>query len=372
MKRTKKFAATIAGLVLLGSLGLAACGDNNSGGESTGGSTEATSGFAADAVIGVALPQKTSENWVRAENMFNEGLSAAGFQQLVQFADNGVNEQQNQISNMVQQGAEVIVIGAIDGSQLGTQLEEAHAAGAYVIAYDRLLTNTPDVDLYVAYDPYRVGQLQGQALIEGLTAKGCNPCNIELIAGSADDANAQPFFYGAMEYLQPKIDSGEYVVVSGQTEFTQVSTDGWLAQNVQTRFDTLLAANYSDKTLDGVLSPNDTLARAALTSVESLGMPAIIITGQDSEVESIRLILDGVQYSTINKDTGVLVNKVIEIIVGLQQGIQPTPNGDPLDNGVIQVPVVYLDPIIVTRDNVCTAYEGDTVVQAVLDESGKC
>jgi putative multiple sugar transport system substrate-binding protein len=386
MKSTKKLVAMIAGLTLLGSLGLTACSGDSKDTATSEPPAAATSeapaaeptaeepaaGFAADAVIGVALPQKTSENWVRAENMFNEGLSAAGFSQLVQFADNGVNEQQNQIANMVQQDAKVIVIGAIDGSQLGTQLEEAEASGAYVIAYDRLLTNTPDVDLYVAYDPYRVGQLQGQALIEGLTAKGCSPCNIELIAGSADDANSQPFFNGAMEFLQPKIDAGDYVVVSGQTDFTQVATDGWLAQNAQTRFDTLLSANYASATLDGVLSPNDTLARAALTAVESAGKPAIIITGQDSEVESIKLILDGVQYSTINKDTGVLVNKVIDIIKDLQKGVAPTPNGDPLNNGTIDVPVVYLDPVIVTQANVCTAYEGDTVVQAVLDESGKC
>ncbi|MDR1711303.1 MAG: sugar-binding protein [Propionibacteriaceae bacterium] len=366
--------ATAAGLAIAASLLLSACqpAATTAPPASDGGSAAPEVGFAADATIGVALPQKTSENWVRAEDMFNEGLSAAGFNKIVQFADNGVSEQQSQISAMVESDAKVIVVGAIDGSQLGDPLAAAKAKGAYIIAYDRLLKNTDAVDLYVAYDPYRVGELQGEALIEGLTAKGCNPCNIELIAGSADDANSTPFFEGGMSKLQPKIDSGEYVVVSGQTSFTQVATEGWLAENAQKRFDTLLAANYASATLDGVLSPNDTLARAALTAVETAGKPAIVITGQDSEVESVKLILEGKQYSTINKDTGVLVNKVIEIIKGLQAGTQPTPNGDPLDNGVIQVPVVYLDPVIVTQANVCTAYEGDTVVQKVLDESGKC
>ncbi|MDR1767154.1 MAG: sugar-binding protein [Propionibacteriaceae bacterium] len=373
----KRNAILGAALALTAGLLFSSCGTTESGGGGTTTPAESESasqaaGFAADATIGVALPQKTSENWVRAEDMFNEGLAAAGFNKIVQFADNGVTEQQSQISAMVEQDAKVIVVGAIDGSQLGDQLASAKAKGAYIIAYDRLLKNTDAVDLYVAYDPYRVGELQGQALIDGLTAKGCKPCNIELIAGSADDANSTPFFEGAMSKLQPKIDAGDYVVRSGQTSFTQVATEGWLAQNAQTRFDNLLAANYADATLDGVLSPNDTLARAALTAVDSAGKPGIIITGQDSEVESIKLILDGKQYSTINKDTGVLVNKVIEIIKGLQAGTQPTTNGDPLDNGVIKVPVVYLDPVIVTKDNICTAYTGDTVVQKVLDESGKC
>jgi putative multiple sugar transport system substrate-binding protein len=369
---TKKFAAAAIACMVFGSLALSACSDDTAT-PAPSTTAAAPAGFAADATIGVALPQKTSENWVRAENMFNEGLAAAGFKQIVQFGDNGVSEQQAQIAAMVNSDAKVIVIGAIDGSALGDQLEQAKANGAYIIAYDRLLKNSPDVDLYVAYDPFRVGELQGQALVEGLTAKGCNPCNIELIAGSADDANAIPFFKGGMSKIQSKIDSGEYIIVSGQTEFTQVATDGWLAQNVQNRFDTLLAANYSgSKVLDGVLSPNDTLARAALTSIESAGMPGIIITGQDSEVESIKLILSGEQYSTINKDTGVLVNKVISIIKDLQLGKEPVTNGEPLDNGTIKVPVVYLDPIIVTAANICTAYEGDTVVQAVLDASGKC
>ena len=96
-------------------------------------------GFPANAVIGVALPQKTSENWVLAEQLFNDGLSAAGFQGDVQFANGGVSEQQNQISAMVTKGAKVIVVGAIDGSQLGTQLKAAKDAGATVIAYDRLV-----------------------------------------------------------------------------------------------------------------------------------------------------------------------------------------------------------------------------------------
>ncbi|MDR1833266.1 MAG: substrate-binding domain-containing protein, partial [Propionibacteriaceae bacterium] len=164
----KRIATAVAGLALFGSLFLTACTQTPEATESAAEEPAATqaaeepaaeeaAGFAEDATIGVALPQKTSENWVRAENMFNEGLSAAGFNQIVQFADNGVSEQQSQIAAMVEQDAKVIVVGAIDGSQLGEQLSAAHAKGAYVIAYDRLLKNTDAVDLYVAYDPYRVG-----------------------------------------------------------------------------------------------------------------------------------------------------------------------------------------------------------------------
>ena len=212
--------AKVVGVTAVAALALTGCGraaDSGSGGGSgsTGGSS---AGFPANATIGVALPQKTSENWVLAEGLFNDGLKQAGFTPDVQFANGGVSEQQNQIQAMITKQAKVIVIGAIDGAQLGTQVKAAKDSGAIVIAYDRLLKNTPDVDYYIAYDNCKVGQLQGQALLDGMKAKKPNgPYNIELFAGSPDDANAQVFFDGAMDVLKPKIDDGTLKVPSGQT-----------------------------------------------------------------------------------------------------------------------------------------------------------
>ena len=206
--------------------------------------------FPADSIIGVSLPQKTSENWVLAENLFNDGLAEAGFEADVQFANGGVSEQQNQIQSMVTKGAKVIVVGAIDGSQLGSQLEAAKDSGAVVLAYDRLVKETEAVDYYVAYDNFEVGVLQGNALLEGMAAKKPEgPYNIELFAGSPDDANAQVFFDGAMSVLQPKIDDGTLVVTSGQTDFNQVVTQGWKAENAQKRMDTLMTGSYTSAEL---------------------------------------------------------------------------------------------------------------------------
>ena len=249
----------VLGVTAVAALVLTGCGRNSDTGTTPGASNggAAAAGFPANAVIGVALPQKTSENWVLAEQLFKDGLSAAGFQGDVQFANGGVSEQQNQISAMVTKGAKVIVVGAIDGSQLGTQLKAAKDAGAMVIAYDRLVKNTPAVDYYVAYDNFKVGELQGQALLDGMAKKKPNgPYNIELFAGSPDDANAQVFFDGAMKVLKPKIDDGTLKVVSGQKDFNQVVTQAWKQENAQKRMDTLLSAHYQSAALDGVLSPD--------------------------------------------------------------------------------------------------------------------
>jgi putative multiple sugar transport system substrate-binding protein len=359
----KKLTAALVAAGAAGALLLTGCSSERGGSteETAGGTTEETSGFAADATIGVALPQKTSENWVLAEELFNDGLEEAGFEPIVQFANSGVTEQQNQIQAMVEQGASVIVVGAIDGSQLGTQLESAADSGAKVIAYDRLVKNTEAVDMYVAFDNFQVGVLQGEALLQGLAErKGAGPYNIELIAGSPDDANATPFFEGAMSVLQPKIDDGTLVVVSGQTSFEQIATQGWKAENAQKRMDTILSGSYTDTELHGVLSPNDTLGRAALTSVAQAGKETPVVTGQDSEVESVKSIVAGEQYSTIYKDTRELVAQTIKEIQMLQKGEDPEINDtESYDNGVKVVPSFLLTPLIVTQENAADVYAND-------------
>ncbi|WBM81255.1 sugar-binding protein [Cryobacterium breve] len=330
--------------------------------DTTGGST-AAAGFPADSVIGVALPSKTSENWVLAGGLFEDGLKTAGFKGDVQYAgaSTTVKDQQDQISAMVTNGAKVIIIGAADGGQLGTQVKAAKDAGATVIAYDRLILNTPDVDYYVAYDNFKVGELQGQALLDGLKSrKAAGPYNIELFSGSSDDANSAVFFNGAMSILQPKIDDGTLVVASGQTDIKQTATAGWKAENAQSRMDSLLTSTYGDKALDGVLSPNDTLARAIITSVKAAGKPIPVVTGQDSEVESVKSIMAGEQYSTINKDTRVLVAQAIKMAQALQKGEAVDVNDTKsYDNGVKIVPAYLLPPVIVTKANAAEAYAND-------------
>jgi putative multiple sugar transport system substrate-binding protein len=360
LTKTMALAAVVA-------LALAGCGREDDSGDNAGGGGGEK--FPADSLIGVSLPQKTSENWVLAENLFKDDLAAAGFKADVQFANGGVSEQQNQIQSMVTKGAKVIVVGAIDGSQLGTQVKAAKDAGATVIAYDRLLKNTDAVDYYVAYDNFKVGVLQGNALLEGMAKKKPNgPYNIELFAGSPDDANAQVFFDGAMSVLTPKINDGTLKVVSGQKTFNQVVTQGWKAENAQKRMDTLISGSYSSAALDGVLSPNDTLARAIMTSTKAAGKPLPIVTGQDSEVESVKSIMAGQQYSTINKDTRNLVKATITMVQAVQKGQEPEINDTKsYNNGVKVVPAQLLPPLIVTKENAKEAYANDPTLSKLTN-----
>lgn len=327
-----------------------------------GNASGASEGFGEGTTIGVALPAKTSENWVIAGKLFEDGLAEAGYKGDVQYAgaSSPVQDQQSQITSMITNGAKVIVIGATDGGQLGPQIQQAKEAGVTTIAYDRLILNTADLDYYIGFDATKVGELQGQALLDGLAAKfpGKTSYNIELFSGSPDDANSAVFFDGAMSVLQPKIDDGTLKVVSGQTQIQQTATQGWLAQNAQTRMDTLLQGNYTSTELDGVLSPNDTLARAILTSVAAAGKPLPVVTGQDSEAESVKLIVSGEQYSTIYKDTRKLVAQVIDAVKQLGTGEAAETNFQ-FDNGAEDVPSYLLDPVIVTQANAAEVYADD-------------
>ena len=369
MRRTFMTATAVAAAAMLT---LTACGSGRDAEDSDAGGS-AAEGFEAGDLIGVALPAKTSENWVLAGDLFTQGIEDAGFEADVQYAaaSGSVADQQGQIQSMVTKGAKVIIIGAADGGQLSTQVEAARDAGAVVIAYDRLILNTDALDYYVAYDNFKVGQLQGQALIDGMMArKPEGPYTIELFSGSSDDANSAVFFDGAMDVLQPMIDSGEIVVGSGQTEISQTATDGWLAENAQSRMDSLLTSTYGgDTALDGVLSPNDTLARAIITSIKGAGKEIPVVTGQDSEVESVKSIMADEQYMTINKDTRNLVAQAVQMVTDLSEGGTPETNDDEsYDNGVKVVPAYLLDPVVVTKDNAAEAYADDPTLEPLTQQ----
>lgn len=366
----KKLFALLLALVMV--LSLTACGGGRTEApaapaekpaENNAASPEAPAaetGIEAGATIGVSLPWLGTQNWKEAEEMFKTELEAAGFKPLIQAADNKVPQQQQQIESMIQNGAKVIVVGPIDGTQLGAVLEEAKAAGVYVIGYDRLLENTTGVDGVVQFGSVKTGELQAQALLDGLKAmKGEGPWNIELFGGGPADPNAPNFFKGAMSVLQPLMDDGTLTVVSGQTDFTQCATQDWDNSKAQARMDSLLSGFYADKEIHGVLSPNDGIARAIITSCEQAGQEIPAISGLDAENESVEWVWAGRQYSTVAKPTDALVAQTIEIIKSLQAGNGMPATDVMVNNGKIDVAVYELPPVVVTKDNAKEVFAND-------------
>ncbi|WP_065753190.1 multiple monosaccharide ABC transporter substrate-binding protein [Bradyrhizobium paxllaeri] len=321
--------------------------------------TAVTGAFAqSKGTVGIAMPTKSSARWIDDGNNIVKILKERGYGTDLQYAEDDIPNQLSQVENMVTKGAKVLVIAAIDGTTLSDVLKQAKAKGIIVIAYDRLIRDTPNVDYYATFDNFQVGVLQAQSIERALGLKdGKGPFNIELFGGSPDDNNAYFFYNGSMSVLQPYIDSGKLVIGSGQKGMDKVSTLRWDGATAQARMDNLLSAFYGRKRVDAVLSPYDGLSIGILSSLKGVGygsgnMTMPVVSGQDAEVPSIKSMLRGEQYSTIFKDTRDLAKVTADMVDAALSGKEVTVNDTKTyNNGVKVVPSYLLKPVVVDKSN---------------------
>src|SRR3954451_7151400 len=384
---SKKLRLSALGAAL--ALGLVACGGSGAGGGSGASGKNSTP---SDVTIGVSMRTQESERWIADGNNVKSQLEDKGYKVDVQFANNDIPTQSQQIDQMITKGEKLLIVAAIDGTALSSQLQAAADAGIKVISYDRLIRDTPNVDFYVSFDNYKVGVAQATALLTGLgilnkdgsagSAKG--PFNIEVFAGSLDDNNAHFFFNGAMDTLKQYIDNGTLVVKSGQTAIEQVAILRWQQETAQQRMENLLTSTYNaGDTVQGVLSPYDGISRGIITALQNAGYgptttsqpkPMPIITGQDAEIASVKLINDGVQSSTIFKDTRLLAEQAVTAATAFLEGKAPEANDTKTyDNGQKVVPSFLLPVQTVYKDDIQKAlidsgyYTADEVAKGQTD-----
>ncbi|MDP4822905.1 MAG: sugar ABC transporter substrate-binding protein [Aestuariivirgaceae bacterium] len=328
--------------------------------------------FAAEkGLVGISMPTKSSTRWISdGESMVKE-FEAMGYSTDLQYGEDDIPNQLAQIENMVTKGAKVLVIASIDGSTLSDILAKAHEAGVKVIAYDRLITKTGNVDYYTTFDNFGVGVLQANTLVQGLKERfgSTKPWNVELFGGSPDDTNAFYFYDGAMSVLQPLIDAGDIAIVSGQMGMDKVGTLRWDGAVAQARMDNLLSANYTDKKVHGVLSPYDGLSRGIISSLKGVGyapgaeMP--IVTGQDAEVASVKGMIAGEQYSTVFKDTRELAKVTAKMVDAVMSGNEPEINDTKTYNNEVKVvPSYLLTPYAVMQGDIDTMLVGSGYIKA--------
>ncbi len=286
------------------------------------------------ATVGIAMPTKSSARWIDDGNNMVKVLKERGYNTDLQYAEDDIPNQLSQVENMVTKGAKALVIAAIDGTTLSDVLKQAKAKGITIIAYDRLIRGTPNVDYYATFDNFQVGVLQAESIVQGLGLKdGKGPFNIELFGGSPDDNNAYFFYNGAMSVLKPYIDSGKLVVVSGQMGMDKVATLRWDGATAQARMDNLLSAYYGNKKVNAVLSPYDGLSIGIISSLKGV-------------------MLRGDQYSTIFKDTRDLAKVTADMVDAALAGKQVTVNDTKTyENGAKTVPSYLLKPVVVYKDN---------------------
>lgn len=354
----KKFLVAAAAIAA-GALLLSGC---------AGGSGSGASGGGDGGLIGVAMPTKSSERWINDGNAVKQQLEDKGYTVDLQYAEDDIPTQVSQIENMITKGAKALIIASIDGTTLTSVLQEAADNKIPVIAYDRLIRDSNNVDYYASFDNYKVGVQQANSVLNGLGlveldgTKKANapkgPFNIELFAGSPDDNNATFFWNGAMDTLKPYISDGTLVVKSGQTKFEQAATLRWDGETAQKRMENILTSTYSDgSTVNAVLSPYDGISRGIISALTDAGYKVgptwPVISGQDAELDSVKAIVAGEQYATIFKDTRNLAKVAVDMASALLSGNTPeTNNTKDYNNGVKVVPSYLLESQIVVKDNI--------------------
>lgn len=328
-------------------LTLTACGNNTGGGSSGDGA--ATGDAAGDLKVGVILPDtKSSARWESFDRpLLEQAFKEAGVTPIIQNAENDTNKFSTIADSMISQGVKVLLITNLSDESGAAVERKAKQAGIPVIDYDRLSLGG-SADYYVSFDNTRVGQLQGQGLVDCLGNK--SGAQIIQLNGAPQDNNATLFKKGALSVLQPKYDSGEYTLVGDQ------AVDQWDNQLGGKIFEQLLTANGGK--VDGVLAANDGLAGAVITVLKKNGLAgAVPVTGQDATPEGLAAILRGEQCMTVYKPVHEEAKAAAELAIALAKGDTATADRlasaterDPKGNR--DVKSVLLTPQVITKDNV--------------------
>ena len=307
-------------------------------------------------LVGVSMPTKDLQRWNQDGAYMEEKLKEAGYEVELQYASNDVPTQLNQIETMIDDGCQVIVIAAIEGSSLGTALDKAAEKGVKVIAYDRLLMDNENVDYYATFDNYKVGTVQGTYIKDQLDLDNAEgPFVMEITAGDPGDNNARYFYQGAIDVLQEYIDAGKITIPSGQIEFDQVATPTWKTDVAQKRAEDILTANYANgEQIDAWLCSNDSTALGVTNALEANygadNWP--IITGQDCDIANTKNMIAGLQSMSVFKDTRTLAAQVVKMVGQILAGEEVDVNDtETYDNNVKVVPSFLCDPVFADAEN---------------------
>ena len=259
-------------------------------------------------------------------------------------ANGDATEQQNNAEAALTQGADVIVLDAVDAGSAASIVAQAKAQNVPVISYDRLITNA-DIDYYVSFDNERVGRLQGQSLTAKLKSMGKPNGPIIMLNGDPADNNAHLFKQGATSVFNANN-------VKIAKSYDTPGYSGTEADDEAQQAITALGSNG----FAGIYGANDDIAGGGITAMKSAGINPSTrpTTGQDATVAGVQRIVAGSQYMTVYKAVTHEARVAAEIAVPVAKGNKP-PAGlitSKQNNGMKNVPSVLLTPVAVTQANV--------------------
>lgn len=284
-------------------------------------------------LIGMSMDSYVIERWQRDRDVFTSTAKAAGFEVLTQAAGGSLEEQKRQIRYLISRGVKAVVIIAVDCYNMQDIIEEARAAGVYVVAYDRPILDV-DIDLCVSFDSRRVGELMAESLAENMPQGGKVAC----IHGSGKDYNVEMIRQGFDRTAQER----------GLNIVFQDYCDNWEAQAAYDYMQGLLDAGTQ---FDGVMCGNDDLASMVYKALSERAMlEGVALVGQDAELSACQRIVAGWQCMTVYKPVELMAQSAAQATVDLIRTGQAMTE-ERMENGRSGVPVIWLEPVAVTQDN---------------------
>jgi D-xylose transport system substrate-binding protein len=357
--RSKSLALIALGTGL--AVAMTACGANTSTGGDTGTDTNTNSGSGGEKV-GVILPETASSaRWEGFDKpLLEKALKAKGLEADIQNAQGDVQKFSTLADGMINAGVKVLIIATPNSEVGATVAKKAETAGIPVIDYDRLNLGGSS-KYYVSFDNEKVGELQGDGLVQGLAALAPDkkPAEVIEIEGAPTDNNATLFYNGQQKVLKPKYEAGDFKLVQSQP------IDNWDNQKGGTTFEQILTGN--GQKVDGVVAANDGLAGAVITVLKKYGLNGKVpVTGQDATPEGLQAILRGDQFMTVFKPINDQAEATAELAAALAKN--DIAAADALATGVTKdtkgnrdVKSVLLPAQLITKDKVKTVVDAGFV-----------
>jgi D-xylose transport system substrate-binding protein len=317
---------------------------------------EAPAAPAGKVKIGLSFSDYQTARWKIEADLMSKALEDLGYETMVTEANHDPKLQNDQIDNMVAQGAKGIIVVAEDADAAATSVNKAVDAGVKVISYDRLIHTTKVV--YMTFDNTLVGVNEADGVVKALGLNDPNqtkwtkenPAKIFMMGGNPNDNNAHLVRDGQMSVVKQYFDSGIAKQVGDQW------VENWDPAKALDIMANGLTANKNK--IDAVIASNDGTAGGAIQALQAQKM-TIPISGQDADADACNRIVKGTQTVTVFKDVRVLAAKAVEAMDALVSG-KPVEGMKAMDYKALtakdsptgDIQVLFLDVVQVTKDNV--------------------
>ena len=309
------------------------------------GTAISTAAFAQDLTVGVSWSNFQEERWKTDEAAIKSALEAAGAKYISSDAQASAGKQLTDVESLIAQGADALIILAMDKDAIGPALDKAAAEDIPVVGYDRLIED--DRAFYLTFDNKGVGRIIAE------TVQAAQPTgNYAIIKGDPGDPNATFLLEGMMEVIGDEVAAGT-IKIAGEA-----FSDGWKPENAQKNMEQILTSSNNE--VDAVLVENDGMAGGVIAALSAQGL-AVPVGGQDGDLAALNRVARGTQTVSVWKNSRDLGTAAGNIAVALAGGtaladIDGAVKWSGGANGV-EMNAIFLDPTPITKDTLNLAID---------------